>query len=160
MRSIPTIFSYYLVLSDNTFGAQFLPLSSTKVCLFASNLINHDLEIINILYLLALGEFGCIAFSLVNKKRFRFKGTFQTFIFFDQINQIRYKRSITVGNNYTLSQRYQLAENIRSANLMRKSIVLYTVFNSIIMLVRFNLPLIIKQCGKPCLDTKGKSFVR
>uniref|UniRef100_A0A915E0P9 Uncharacterized protein n=1 Tax=Ditylenchus dipsaci TaxID=166011 RepID=A0A915E0P9_9BILA len=40
----------------------------------------------------------------------------------DNLNQRRYRHSWTTGNAYTLSERYQLAENIRSGKIMRRSI--------------------------------------
>ncbi|KAE9554538.1 hypothetical protein FO519_002242 [Halicephalobus sp. NKZ332] len=42
------------------------------------------------------------------------------FIVTDQVNQRRYKKSITVGNAYTLSQRFQLSENIRVFKRFRR----------------------------------------
>ncbi|KAI1715967.1 sre G protein-coupled chemoreceptor domain-containing protein [Ditylenchus destructor] len=51
----------------------------------------------------------------------------------DYINQRRYKHSSTAGSNYTLSERFQLAENIRSGRLMRHSATVLVVGNAIII---------------------------
>jgi TctA family transporter len=43
------------------------------------------------------------------------------------VNQRRYLHSSRVGSDYTLAERYQLAENIRSGAIIRRSVIVVTV---------------------------------
>ncbi|KAI1698180.1 sre G protein-coupled chemoreceptor domain-containing protein [Ditylenchus destructor] len=51
-----------------------------------------------------------------------FYAQFQGIVFIDNVNQRRYNFSTTEGSTCTLSERFQLAENIKSGVLMRRSI--------------------------------------
>ena len=47
----------------------------------------------------------------------------------DKLNESRYKVSVTTGTAYTLSERFQLSENMRSAKLLRGALCCITICN-------------------------------
>ncbi|WKX88988.1 hypothetical protein Q1695_008550 [Nippostrongylus brasiliensis] len=55
---------------------------------------------------------------------------------FNAINQKRYRKSISVGTTYTLSQRFQLSENIRTSSLLRY-VCFVSAFVCIVLCVTF-----------------------
>ncbi|RCN37849.1 hypothetical protein ANCCAN_16224 [Ancylostoma caninum] len=57
------------------------------------------------------------------------------YFIFNAINQRRYQKSISVGTTYTLSQKFQLSENIRTSSLLSRACVASALLNTLQCLV-------------------------
>ncbi|EYC04795.1 hypothetical protein Y032_0086g1994 [Ancylostoma ceylanicum] len=53
------------------------------------------------------------------------------YFIFNAINQRRYQKSISVGTTYTLSQKFQLSENIRTSSLLSRACVVSALMNTL-----------------------------
>ena len=62
---------------------------------------------------------------------------FQILFILDRINRRRYRESKKCYTTYTLSERYQLAENIRVAKIMKRTTIVIVILNLLTLPVRY-----------------------
>uniref|UniRef100_A0AC35GS98 Gustatory receptor n=1 Tax=Panagrolaimus sp. PS1159 TaxID=55785 RepID=A0AC35GS98_9BILA len=72
-------------------------------------------EIFPFIPLIFVSIFACLLFIFI-------------FFYTDYINHKRYNHSLIYGNTYTLSERYQLCENIRTSSLMKRCAIVCVIF--------------------------------